>query len=245
MARRRFFVDAVRGGKAEIAGEDAKHLTRVLRVERGQRYEISDNRGVWLAEIETAHKEQVLFRVVEKIPMRAEAARVTLMPALVKFDHLEWMIEKATELGVERIVPFPAERSEHGLERAAAKRVERWRKIAVEASQQSRRDRVPEVENASFDEVLGWKADHRFVMDEEPAAPELFSGIPAERRVSDAIAVLVGPEGGWTDRERRAIGEAGWAPAGLGPLVLRAETAALAALAVLTAAWRSNPRTIE
>src|SRR5438309_3894910 len=103
--RRRFFVEQVRNGHAEISGDDARHLTRVLRVEAGQRYEISDNRNVYLAEIETARKEHVVFRTLEKLPSAAPDPQLILCAALIKFDHFEWMIEKATELGVSRIVP--------------------------------------------------------------------------------------------------------------------------------------------
>lgn len=241
MARRRFFVEEVRGGKALIAGEDAKHLTRVLRVERGQHYEIADNRGVYLAEIVTAHKELVEFRVVESIPLRPEAARIVLMPALIKFDHLEWMIEKATELGVDVIAPFVATRSERGLDKAAVKRVERWRRIAEEASQQSRRDRVPAVEDAvEFGEAARRTADYRFMLDEEPGTGELLAAAPAEPKASDVIAVAVGPEGGWTDGERERFRSLGWQPVALGPNVLRAETAAMTAAALIGAAWRSG-----
>jgi len=241
MARRRFFVEEVRSGRAEIAGEDARHLTRVLRAERGQQFEISDNRGVYLAEIETAHKDLVTFRVIESVPMRAEAARIVLAAALIKFDHFEWMIEKATELGVNTIAPFVAARSERGLDRAAVKRVERWRRIAVEASQQSRRDWVPAVEDAvNFEYVLGREADYRFVLDEEPGVQDVLAAVPPERRVSDVIAVAVGPEGGWTEDERERFRERGWRGVGLGENVLRTETAAMAAVALLGAAWRSN-----
>lgn len=95
--RRRFFVDEVRNGKAQIEGEEARHLSRVLRVEPGQRYEISDNRNVYLAEIETAHKENVVFRTLEKLPAAPSSARFELYAALIKFDRFEWIVEKATE----------------------------------------------------------------------------------------------------------------------------------------------------
>src|SRR5580700_6139210 len=163
--RRRFFVDEVRGGRAEISGDDARHLTRVLRVEAGQRYEISDNRHVYLAEVETARKEHVAFRALEKLPSPAPAVRLILCAALIKFDHFEWMIEKATELGVSEIVPVETIRSERGLERAAHKRVERWRRIALEASQQARRAFLPEVEEpASLDSVLHREATYKFAL---------------------------------------------------------------------------------
>jgi 16S rRNA (uracil1498-N3)-methyltransferase len=229
--RRRFFVEEVRNGHAEIDGEDARHLTRVLRVEVGQRYEISDNKNVYLAEIETARKEHVVFRTLEKLSAPPEGPRLILCAALIKFDHFEWMIEKATELGVSEIVAVETARSEHGLERAALKRMERWRRIAVEASQQSRRAFLPQiVEPVSFARALETQAAIRIVLDEAEPVP---LNVPA---ASDSIALLIGPEGGWTEEERTQFG--GWTRASLGPLILRAETAAIAALAIARAASR-------
>ncbi len=236
--RRRFFVDEVRSGRAEISGDDARHLTRVLRVEAGQRYEISDNRNVYLAEIETARKEHVAFRTLEKLAAPEPTVRLILCAALIKFDHFEWMIEKATELGVSEIMPIETIRSERGLERAAHKRVERWRRIALEASQQSRRAFLPEVsEPAPLLAALALKATHRFALDENPAAGLLNAAFPAMRDCQDSVALLIGPEGGWTDQEREHFIAAGWTPVSLGPLILRAETAALAALAIVNSAW--------
>src|SRR5579871_5532763 len=172
--RRRFFVDQVRKGLAGIEGEEARHLTRVLRVEPGQRYEISDNHNVYLAEIETARKEQVTFRTIEKLPDPPERVHMTLALALIKFDHFELVVEKATELGVEEIVPVETVRSERGLERAAGKRLERWRRIALEASQQSRRAHLPEVaEPRTLAEVLSQTADYKFALDEQPGGSPL------------------------------------------------------------------------
>jgi 16S rRNA (uracil1498-N3)-methyltransferase len=229
--RRRFFVDQVRNGQAEIRGEDARHLTRVLRVEPGQRFEISDNRNVYLAEIETAHKENVVFRTLEKLEAPPPAIRVILCAALIKFDHFELIVEKATELGVAEIVPVEASRTERGLEQAAHKRIERWRKIALEASQQSRRAHLPELsEPVSFKDALGIQAEHRFALDESPGGISLARALPS---TGNSIALLTGPEGGWTDSERAAFTEAGWCRATLGPLILRAETAAIAALALV------------
>jgi 16S rRNA (uracil1498-N3)-methyltransferase len=238
--RRRFFVDEVRNGKAEIEGDDARHLTRVLRVEVGQRYEISDNRNVFLAEIETARKEHVIFKTIEKLPAPEPDARITLCAALIKFDHFEWMIEKATELGVAKIIPVQAIRSEHGLERAAHKRIERWRRIAMEASQQSRRAHLPVIDlPIELPHALAIAATHRFALDEDPAVRPLVSALPASRNRSDEIAILIGPEGGWTDDERTKFPEANWSPVSLGPLILRAETAAIAALSFVNLSWRA------
>jgi 16S rRNA (uracil1498-N3)-methyltransferase len=238
--RRRFFVDGIRNGRAQIEGDEARHLTRVLRVEPGQRYEISDNRNVYLAEIETARKEHVVFRTLEKLPAPAPGLHLTLCAALIKFDAFEWMIEKATELGVSEIVPVQTVRSERGLERAAHKRLERWQRIALEASQQARRSHLPEIHQpVRFDDVLSQAAAYRYALDEEPGGAPLASALPASRGAEDMVAVLIGPEGGWIDDERAAIVSAGWTRVSLGPLILRAETAALAALAVIQAGWQA------
>jgi 16S rRNA (uracil1498-N3)-methyltransferase len=236
--RRRFFVDEVRHGKAQIEGDEARHLTRVLRVEAGQRYEVSDNRNVYLAEIETARKESVVFRTLEKLPAAPPTARFELYAALIKFDRFEWIVEKATELGVTGIVPIEATRSERGLEKAAAKRVERWRRIALEASQQSRRAHLPEIaEPVPLAQALSRAASYRYVLDENPGAAPLFQVLPVVRTVQDTVAILTGPEGGWTEEEQRSFAGAGWTPVSLGPLILRAETAVIAALAVVSQAW--------
>lgn len=236
--RRRFFVDQVRNGKAQIEGDEARHLTRVLRVEAGQRYEISDNRNVYLAEIETARKENVVFRTLEKLPAPPPSARFELYAALIKFDRFEWIVEKATELGVTEIVPIEATRSERGLEKAAAKRVERWRRIALEASQQSRRAHLPEIaEPVSLNDAVARTGSYRYVLDENPGAMPLFQALPAVRTAEESVAILTGPEGGWTDEERASFTAAGWTPVSMGPLILRAETAVIAALAVVTQAW--------
>lgn len=238
MARRRFFVGGVRNGEAEITGDDAQHLTRVLRVEVGQHYEISDNVNVYLAEITSARKQHVAFRVIERVPISPPAVRLHLYASLIKFDHFEWMIEKVTECGAERIIPVLAERSERGLSHAAAKRLERWRRIALEASQQSRRDAVPQVDElVELEEALKTEAECRLVCDEEPKLTPLLGALPGERNPASMVAVLIGPEGGWTPRERSAIAAAGWTAVTLGPQILRAETAAIAALSVINAAW--------
>ncbi len=241
MARRRFFVDRVRNGQAEITGENAHHLTRVLRVEAGQKFEISDNHRAWLASVETARKDLVRFQVIEELAAAPELPDVTLYLALIKFDRFEWAVEKATELGVARIVPVEASRSEQGLFAGAQKRVERWRRIAREASEQSRRLREPEVGFAvRLTEALRAGATHRIWLDEQPGAKPLLQAFSP--RAGDSAALLIGPEGGWTDAERQQFEAAGWVAASLGPTVLRAETAACAALAVLAQMWADHDR---
>ena len=220
-----------------MRGEDARHLTRVLRVEPGQLFEISDNRRAWLAEIVEARGERVSLRVLEPVASPPLPAEITLCAALVKFDRFEWMVEKATECGVARIVPVEAERSEKGLREASSKRRERWTRIAREAAQQSRRVSVPEIaQTVRFAECLRVPAPWRYFLD-EGAAPPLGRVLPEARTAGEPIAAAIGPEGGWTDDERRAAEAAGWKAASLGPTILRTETAAVAVLSVLMNAW--------
>lgn len=237
MARRRFFVPAIQAGAAELRGEEARHLARVLRAEPGQRYEICDNESLWLAEISEANGDRVVFRAIEPLDASPLPVHITLCAALIKFDRFEWMVEKATELGVSAIQPVETARSEKGLFEAARKRSERWQRIARESSQQSRRVRVPEILPAArFPAALKVEAGYRYFLEEE-TAPPLLQVVPASRQASDRVACLIGPEGGWTDGERQSAAASAWQPVSLGPQVLRAETASAAVLAVLMNAW--------
>src|SRR6267154_1774904 len=126
-----------------MEGEAAHHLGRVLRAQAGQLYELSDGERVWLGCIESVIRDRVQFALIEALLAVHFSVDITLLLAVVKFDVFEWALEKATELGVGAIVPLAAERSEKALLAAAAKRADRWRKILLEASQQSRRVRIP------------------------------------------------------------------------------------------------------
>jgi 16S rRNA (uracil1498-N3)-methyltransferase len=241
LARRRFFVDRIHDDRAELTGDDARHLARVLRAEVGQQYELSDNQRAFLAEIAQIGSQRVTFRIVEPIAPEPPSPEITIFAALIKFDRFEWLVEKATELGVARIVPVDADRTEEGLARAA-KRVDRWRKIARESSQQARRIRIPEIAApATFDAAVSDSTPARFFLEEQPGADPLLRALPAVRTPADTIAILTGPEGGWTDRERALAVRSGWKPVSLGRQILRAETAAIAALAILGHGWQILP----
>ncbi len=208
----------------------------MLRAEPGQRYEITDGTALCLAEIEIAEPRQVVFRVVESMDAGASLPPIVMLAALIKFDRFEWMIEKVTELGVKAVIPVEAARSEEGLFKAAAKRVERWRKIARESSQQSRRVRVPEIGSAvKLRDALALAVGLKIRLEENPGAPPLLECAKAWDRAVE-LSVAIGPEGGWTDAERAEMDRLEWLPASLGSTVLRAETAAIAAAAVLNQA---------
>jgi 16S rRNA (uracil1498-N3)-methyltransferase len=238
MARRRFFVSGIHNQRAELTGDDAHHLVRVLRVEAGQNYEVSDGASIYLATVAEARKSRVVFDVGDRVPPKVLPVRITLAFALIKFDRLEWILEKGTEAGVETFLPVITERSEKGLERAAVKRRERWERIVVESAQQSRRDALPTVrEVVELREAAAEQADVRLLLDEARAAAPMLSTLPLPLKSGAHLALMLGPEGGWTDEERVALSALGWTPVSLGPQILRAETAAVAAVCVAMNAW--------
>jgi 16S rRNA (uracil1498-N3)-methyltransferase len=238
--RRRFFVGSFDGDRAVLSGEAAHHLSRVLRAEPGQLYELSDGRLVRLGKIEFAGKDRVDFSLLEEIPSRTSLVDKTLLLAVVKFDAFEWALEKATELGIARIVPIAAARSEKGLLVAAGKRAERWKKIVFEAAQQSRRVRLPEIETVrnSRDAFAAEDSGTKLMLSERPGAQSLRSLL--EGRPATKVALAIGPEGGWTDEEFALAGKAGFKEASLGSLILRTETAVVACLASLNYALESG-----
>jgi 16S rRNA (uracil1498-N3)-methyltransferase len=231
--RRRFFVEQFAGQSAVIEGETAHHLGRVLRAQRGQLYELSDGASVWLGRIEAVARDRIGFALLEEIPSHVPAVDITLLLSIVKFDAFEWAIEKATELGVGAIVPVAAARSEKALLAAAEKRADRWRRILMEASQQSRRVRVPVLGAALRPEQAFSKPQvgGRVMLSERSEAAALRTVLASQPPAHATLAI--GPEGGWTDEEFAAAADAGFREASLGKLILRTETAVVAALACL------------
>jgi 16S rRNA (uracil1498-N3)-methyltransferase len=232
MARRLFFVDRISQEEAELHGEDAHHLTRVLRIGVGEQMEISDNLELALAEVIEAGKNHVRFRVIERRNASPLPANLHLVPALFKFDHFEWMLEKAVELGVARICPLVAEFSDRGLEAACIKRRERWLRLIKEASQQCRRWQLPVLEEAAPLARQLEREGVRLFLDEQPGGTPILAAL-ADWHPNQPANLMVGPEGGWAPHERSAAEQAGWRRVTLGPTILRAETAGIAALAAL------------
>lgn len=230
---RRFFVEQFGAGTCVIEGETAHHLGRVLRAQRGQLYELSDGQRVWLGRIEHAGRDRVEFALVEELPAQQPALQVTLLLSIVKFDAFEWALEKATELGVTAIVPLAAARSGKALLTAAPKRYERWKKILLEASQQSRRLRPPRLETlARPQEAFAARGETiRVVMSEQSDTPSLRAVLSSLDGKKAALAI--GPEGGWFEEELASAEKFGFRPASLGKLILRTETAVVASLAAL------------
>ena len=173
---------------------------------------------------------RVEFQLGDEIPSEVTSS-LTLLLAIFKFDRMEWSIEKCTELGVKRIIPVIARRTDAHLPSAALKRVERWRRIATHASEQSRRATTPEITSPSkLPDAVNIDADLRIVLTEtetETMVREVVTSHPHNQ-----IALAIGPEGGWTEDELDLFGKQGWISASLGPTILRAETAAIAAVAI-------------
>jgi 16S rRNA (uracil1498-N3)-methyltransferase len=230
--RRRFFVDQFSDDTAIIAGDTAHHLGRVLRAQPGQLYELSDGQHVRLGRIEKVARDRVEFVLLEDIPAYQPKLDVTLLLSVVKFEAFEWAIEKATELAVSTIVPLAAERSEKALLVAATKRAERWKKLLVEASQQSRRVRVPILQPVAQPAraFSGYPdAAVKIMLSERADALPLNQILTARSRRTQAI-LAIGPEGGWTEAEFSAAQAGGFREVSLGKLILRTETAVIAAL---------------
>ncbi len=244
--RRRFFVEEFEAGSATLRGEAAHHLGRVLRAETGQLYELSDGRCVWLARTERVGRDEIQFALVEQLPVPVDSVRIELLLAIVKFDRFEWALEKATELGAEEITPLAAERSEKGLIAAAGKRDERWKRILAESAQQARRLRIPGLMGAAkpCDAFRASDAPLKLLLSERAGARplrEVLEPIVSSRRNGDVarVAIVIGPEGGWTDAEFASAAACGFVEVALGANILRTETAVCAALAAVQYAFGS------
>ncbi len=232
MSRRRFIADEAESDRAALTGAHAAHLSRVLRARVGQEFDIAVGDQVRRGTIVSITDERLEFELGESVETHPEPP-ITLALAIFKFDRFEWAIEKCTELGVSRIVPIIVRRTDVHLAQGAAKRAERWRRIAREASEQSRRLSVPEIaEPVKLREYLvSEKSPNRILLDENEADIKL-----RDLCENDAEAALaIGPEGGWAPEELKLFADFGWQSASLGRTILRAETAAIAALSIVHA----------
>lgn len=231
MTRRRWIADRVEGNRAWLTGNHAQHLARVLRAKAGQKFDISVGDMLREGTVVSILPEEVEFELGAAMePDRL--LEISVLLSIYKFDRLEWAIEKLTELGVARILPVVSRRTERHLGTAAEKRVERWRKIALEAAQQSRRAKPPEIlVPMPLQKAFASTKGCGIVLDEGEAgeAAPLKSVV---RQCRPPIWLAFGPEGGWSPEEIELFRQNGWKSASLGSTILRAETAAIAAVAV-------------
>jgi 16S rRNA (uracil1498-N3)-methyltransferase len=255
MTRRRWIADEFSNDRAALTGAHAAHLSRTLRARVGQQFEVACGKRVRRASITSVSDDRVEFTLGEHVTA-SDVVPITLLLAIFKFDRMEWAIEKCTELNVTTIVPVVARRTEKHLALAADKRAERWRRIAREAAEQSRRASPPEIRDplklrqalGQFDDSVipteGFspsggicgspRGDLRSVLAESERECTLSEILRAQDNVT-SLALAVGPEGGWTTDELQIFQQSHWIVAWLGDTILRAETAAIAALAIARA----------
>jgi 16S rRNA (uracil1498-N3)-methyltransferase len=229
MTRRRWIADEVSSTRAALVGAHAEHLSRVLRARIGQEFDITAGGKVRRGQIIAITPDRVEFELGEEISTPI-SVQVTLVLSIFKFDRMEWAIEKCTELGAARIVPTISRRTEAHFATAAAKRVERWRRIALQSAEQSRRTSPPEISPPlNLNDAVALPGSLRILLSESEAETKLKDVLHPS---NGDVVLALGPEGGWTDEELQLFQEAGWISASLGSSILRAETAAIVSLAV-------------
>jgi len=232
MTRRRWIADEVSGRRAALVGSHAHHLSRVLRARLGQECDILTGDAVRRARIASIQDDRIEFELGEEVPA-ATPLHITLALAIFKFDRMEWAIEKCTELGIARVIPIIAQRTGQHLAAAAGKRVERWRRIVKQAAEQSRRSDIPEISlPLKLKEAVALTAETRILLAECENEVLLKDAI-REHPPDGEVVLAIGPEGGWTEEEVQLFAGNGWTSASLGATILRAETAAIAATAII------------
>jgi 16S rRNA (uracil1498-N3)-methyltransferase len=236
MARRRFYVpqDSIRDGIAVLPDSQAHHLRNVLRIGAGEVVEIFDGNGQgYIGEVELRPSGAVI-RGLQSLPAQEPLPRLILAAALIKSAKFEWMLQKATELGVDEIVPLITRLSDLRIPAGKiALRVDRWDRIVKEAAKQSRRLTAPRIHAPlnfiDFLQAEEFSGNARFLFYEK--ARELWR--PDPDLPASGILLCMGPEGGWDPSEVERAKETGCKVFSLGPRILRAETAAIAAIAII------------
>lgn len=242
MTRRRWIAEHWDEATATLTGAHADHMARVLRAQPGMEADVVAGGRVFHAVVAavTTEKNGSEVRLNLVTELEADPALpVTLVLSIYKFDRIEWAIEKATELGVAAIAPVISRRTEKHLGQAAEKRAERWRRLAHEAAQQSRRSDVPLIYDPGplAARVRAAATGVRIVLAEQERTTTLRALVEEAQEAAGeempALEIALGPEGGWAPEEEALFDANGWKAASLGPRILRAETAAIAALAVV------------
>ena len=249
----RFFLPEFLPLQDEVVSLAAIHhqLRRVLRVKPGTQVIVLDNAGnERLLEVESSDRRETMARVVEVRPAPAEPTVVlTLYQCILKPDKFEMVLQKATELGVTTVVPVISNRTVSRPGRVLLGKQKRWDAIVREAAEQSARGVLPVVAPAcSFDEAVADAMGTRLIPWEEgTSVPGLLGALGQSSKPVDAVSILIGPEGGLEAEEIDAATSAGWQVVTLGPRILRAETAALTTLSIVTSAlgWMGDAATVK
>ncbi len=233
----RFFIAGALSAELNIKTEDSRHIARVLRMKKGGRIIVSDGRGASaIAEITALAGNDVQVKIVEFLPSEEPPRlRLILGQGLGKGDKMDFVVQKAVELGVSDIVPLELSRSVTVYEdgKKTAKR-ERWQKIAEEAAKQCQRSILPVVHPVqTLNEALAdFAAGAKLLCYEDEQEYSLGAALDDAKAV-DSLFLLIGPEGGFSDEEVDAARQAGFSTVSLGPRILRTETAAVATLAII------------
>lgn len=236
-----FFISSsqVTGGILTIVGDDVNHMKNVLRMREGERFSAADELGMcYECSVDTLEKHQVTARILETYPGNTElSSKLYLFQGLPKSDKMEWIIQKAVELGVYAVVPVMTKRSIVKLDakKEASKR-KRWQSIAEGAAKQSGRMRIPEIyEVKTYEEALKMAQ----IMDVKLIPYECARGMEATREIfakinpGMSVGIFIGPEGGWEETEVEEAKKHQVHPITLGRRILRTETAGLMTLSVL------------
>jgi 16S rRNA (uracil1498-N3)-methyltransferase len=237
---KRFYLPekAVRGKSVAITGSDARHMVKVLRLKPGDSIVVFDGAGFdYKAEIKAILSDRITISILKKYPSRSESqAKITVAQALLKGKKMDTLIRQITELGITQWTPFVAERSIPNPDRKRrADRLERWKIIVKESLKQSRRGEFTRVSPIiSYQEMLTKEQSHqvKLVFWENATEPleKVIRTYPLDSR---NICIVLGPEGGFTEKEIEAARSLGFKTASLGSRILRAETAALAACVLM------------
>jgi 16S rRNA (uracil1498-N3)-methyltransferase len=241
----RYFVHADRmtDTLVTIVGDDVKHISRVMRMEPGDKLICCDGESrTPLCEIKEITNESIKAHIVEWVEEDKELPLlITIAQGLPKGDKLEWIVQKGTEFGASAFMPFTADRSIVKWDaKKSAKKTERLQKIAKEAAEQSHRSKIPDCSSlVSFNELLRKSKNYNFkVIAYEEAAKEdeqsNFSTILEQANPNQSMIVVIGPEGGLTEEEVSLLLENGFISCGLGPRILRTESASLYLLAAVS-----------
>ncbi len=241
----RFFISSsqVREDRITVTGEDVRHIASVLRMKTGDELLLCDGQGTdYRVRIIDAGKKEIRTEVVGSTRRELAGPAITLGQGLPKSDKMDWIVQKATELGVSSIVPLVTERTIVKI-RDEEKRVSRWQKICREAAMQSNRPDIPRVEPilrfSDFLRTLNSELGTLLLLPWEEGTTPIKNVLRAHSAVKDII-VLIGPEGGFAPSEAELARANGFHLVSLGPNILRTETAAISALAMLGYAYHSS-----
>ncbi len=234
----RFFIssDQVDGDRITLAGEDVRHIGAVLRMKAGDLLSFADGTGnEYTVRVVEAGRAAIQTEIVSKSRREIRYPRVMLGQGLPKSDKMDWIVQKATELGISKIVPLITERTIVKI-RDEEKRISRWQKISREATMQSNRLDIPSIEPmcrlADFLRTLTPGSQTLFLLPWEEGTTPIKDVLRAHADMR-MVVVLIGPEGGFSQAEAGAAQEKGFIPVSLGPNILRTETAAIAALGMV------------